>query len=337
MSGAAPDEFQVIADLFAPLARRYPGALGLTDDVALLAPDADHENAVTMDAMVAGVHFLPDDPPDLVARKLVRVNLSDLASKGARPFAIMLAAAFPDGTDLAWLQRFAAGLAQDVNHFNIALIGGDTVSTPGPLTLTLTAFGQVPRGRAVLRSGAQVGDCVWVTGSIGDGALGLRAARGQLPGLAAEHVAFLADRYRLPQPRVSLGAGLPALAHAGMDVSDGLVQDLGHICRVSNVAAVIEAATVPLSPASRAVVAADHSQLATALTGGDDYELLFTAPQAATRAILALGQAAGVAVTAIGRIVEGQGVNVHDEAGRPMSLGRGGWRHFGATDTGAGA
>jgi len=334
LSGA-PDEFEIIAELFAPLARSYPGALGLTDDVALLAPDPDHETAVTVDAMVAGVHFLPDDPPDLVARKLVRVNLSDLAAKGARPFAVTLAAAFPRGTTLDWLRAFGRGLAQDVAEFGIALIGGDTVSTPGPLTLSLTAFGRVAKGRAVLRSAARAGDEVWVSGSIGDGALGLRAARDGWPQLGAAHEAFLADRYRLPRPRVALGAGLPGLAHAGMDVSDGLVQDLGHLCRASGLGAVIAADKLPLSAAARAALAAENSLLASVLTGGDDYELLFTAPAAARDAILELGRRVGVAVTAIGTMIEGGGVMVRDGNGREIVLKRGGWRHFDATETGA--
>lgn len=334
MSGAA-DEFQVIADLFAPLARSYPGALGLTDDVALLAADPDNETAATVDAMVVGVHFLPDDPPDLVARKLVRVNLSDLAAKGARPFAVMLAAAFPRGVELDWLRHFAAGLAADLTEFGIALIGGDTVATPGPLTLSLTALGKVRRGRAVLRSGAQAGDTIWVSGTIGDGALGLRAARDGWDALAVEHVAFLADRYRLPRPRVGLGAGLPGLAHAAMDISDGLIQDLGHLCRVSAVGAVVQAQAVPLSAAAAAALAVDNSLLATALTGGDDYELLFTAPASAAPAIQALGRKAGVAVTAIGTIQPGEGVAVRDRAGCRLDFGRGGWRHFSADDSGA--
>jgi thiamine-monophosphate kinase len=336
LSGA-PDEFQVIAELFAPLARSYPGALGLTDDVALLAADADHETAVTVDAMVAGVHFLPDDPADLVARKLIRVNLSDLAAKGARPFAVMLAAAFPKGTDLDWLRRFAKGLSEDTCEFGIALIGGDTVATPGPLTLSLTALGKVERGRAVLRSAAKAGDVVWVSGTIGDGALGLRAAQGGWAGLTTDHVKYLADRYRVPRPRLALGAGLPGLAHAGMDVSDGLVQDLGHICRASGLGAEIEAAAVPLSPAAQAALAGDHSLLATILTGGDDYELLFTAPPDATEAIAALGERTGVAVVAIGRMVPGTEVVVRGDDGSPMPLRQGGWRHFSATGTGAGA
>ncbi|MCR6632190.1 MAG: thiamine-phosphate kinase [Magnetospirillum sp.] len=324
-----------MADLFAPLARGFPGALGLTDDVALLSSDEQNETAVTMDSMVAGVHFLPDDPPDLVARKLVRVNLSDLAAKGAKPFAVMLAAAFPVGTELAWIRRFADGLGEDLAYFDVALIGGDTVSTPGPLTLSLTAFGRIAKGRTVLRSGAHPGDRIWLSGTLGDGALGLMAARGQLGDLGDGHIAFLADRYRLPRPRVSLGAALPGVASAGMDVSDGLVQDLGHICRASGVAATVEAATVPLSAAAQAALAADHSLLATILTGGDDYELLFTAPAAATPAIEEWGRRVGEAVTAIGVITEGQGVTVRDQVGHPISLGQGGWRHFSASGKGA--
>lgn len=334
MSGG-PDEFEIIAELFAPLARSYPGALGLTDDVALLTPDPDHETAVTVDAMVAGVHFLPDDPPDLVARKLIRVNLSDLAAKGAHPFAVTLAAAFPRGTTLDWLRAFGRGLAQDAAEFGIALIGGDTVSTPGPLTLSLTAFGRVAKGRAVLRSAARAGDDVWVSGSIGDGALGLRAARDGWPQLGAAHEAFLADRYRLPRPRVALGAGLPGLAHAGMDVSDGLVQDLGHICRASGLGAVIQADKVPLSAAALAALTAENSLLASVLAGGDDYELLFTAPPAARDAIQDLGRRVGVTVTAIGTMTGGTGVMVRDGNGRQIVLKRGGWRHFDATETGA--
>ena len=329
MSGQ-PDEFQLIDELFAPLAAGFPGALGLRDDAALLVPEPGNELVATVDAMVAGVHFLPDDPPDLVARKLVRVNLSDLAAKGAHPYAVMLACAFPKGTGVDWLRGFAKGLGQDLREFGVALAGGDTVATPGPLTLSLTAFGQVGKGRAVLRSGARAGDRLWVTGTIGDGALGLAAARGLL-GVGATDAAFLADRYRLPRPRVRAGQGLAGVASAGMDVSDGLLQDLGHLCRASGVAAVVEVESVPMSDAARAALAADVSLLATVLTGGDDYELLFTAPAAATQDVLDLARRTGVPLTAIGTMSVGQGVSVTDATGQAISLGQGGWRHFSAT------
>lgn len=323
------DEFRLIADLFAPLSRGFPGALGLTDDAAFLAAEPGTELVMTVDAMVAGVHFLPDDPPDLIARKLLRVNLSDLAAKGAAPLAVLMAAAFPKDVDEPWLRAFAAGLAEDLDAFGLPLIGGDTVSTPGPLTLSVTALGRVPAGKGLLRSGAAVGEVVWLSGSLGDGALGLAAAQGlPLAGVDAGGMTFLADRYRLPCPRVSVGPRLVGLARASMDVSDGLVQDLGHLARASRVGAVVEVDRLPLSPAARAALAADDSLLARVLTGGDDYELLFTAPPEAAPALVALTAETGVPLTAIGRIVDGEGVRVLDAAGRTLGLKATGWRHF---------
>lgn len=330
MSGGAPDEFGLIAELFAPLAAGYPGALGLTDDAAFIAAEPGFDTVATMDSMVAGVHFLPDDPPDSVARKLIRVNLSDLAAKGAEPRLLMLSAAFPRNVEQDWLRRFGAGLAEDVRAFAVHLIGGDTVSTPGPLTLTLTALGRVEAGRGLKRSGAKEGDTIWVSGSMGDGALGLKAIRGELPGLPAEHLEFLAGRYRLPQPRVTLGPRLVGLAHGAMDVSDGLVQDLGHLCRASGLAARVEAGRVPLSPAAAGVLAADQSLLASVLAGGDDYEVLFTAPSGAEQAIIGLSAELGVALTPIGSMVSGQAgkVTVTGGDGGEIAMERGGWRHF---------
>jgi thiamine-monophosphate kinase len=316
-------EFGRIAKFFAPLATT-PGALGLTDDAALVDCPPGERLVVTVDAMVEGVHFLPDDPPDLVARKLVRVNLSDLAAMAARPVGYFLTTALPRSRGDDWLERFAQGLAQDQAEFGITLLGGDSVSTPGPVSLTLTAFGRIAAGGEVRRGGAGPGDLVFVSGTIGDGAFGLEAARGELDGvLPADAVAYLADRYRLPRPRTGLGPRLSGLATAMMDVSDGLAGDLGHICAVSDVAGVIEAAGVPLSPA-----AARLGRIETALTGGDDYELLFTAPCERRDAIDRAAAAAGVPVTVIGRIEAGQGVRVLDAAGAEMTLAGQGWRHF---------
>ncbi|GGF28587.1 thiamine-monophosphate kinase [Aliidongia dinghuensis] len=317
-------EFGRIAKFFAPLAAGQPGALDLLDDAALVECPPGERLVVTVDAMVEGVHFLSDDPPDLIARKLVRVNLSDLAAMAARPVGYFLTTALPKSRGDDWLARFADGLAQDQAEFGIALLGGDSVSTPGPVSLTLTAFGRVAPGAEVRRSGARPGDLVFVSGTIGDGAFGLEAARGQLDErLDPAEVAYLADRYRLPRPRVALGPRLSGLASAMMDVSDGLAGDLGHICAASSVAGVIEAARVPLSPA-----AARLGRLELALTGGDDYELLFTASRAQQDAILAAAAAAGVPVTPIGRIEAGQGVQVLDAAGQTMALAGVGWRHF---------
>lgn len=330
MTDGAPDEFGLIAELFAPLAAGYPGALGLKDDAAFIAAEPGFDTVATMDSMVAGVHFLPEDPPDLIARKLVRVNLSDLAAKGAEPRLLLLSTAFPRGVAAEWLRAFGAGLAQDVREFGVHLIGGDTVSTPGPLTLTLTALGRVEAGRGLRRAGGRPGDDVWVSGTIGDGALGLKALRGELAGLGAGHLDFLAGRYRLPCPRTVLGPRLVGLAHAAMDVSDGLIQDLGHLCRASGLAARIEAARVPLSPAAAAALAQDQSLLASVLTGGDDYELLFTAPAEAAQALGRLAEQAGAALMPVGRLVEGPAgdVTALGPGGTRIALDRDGWRHF---------
>lgn len=318
-------EFGRIARFFAPLASGAPGALGLTDDAALVDCPPGERLVVTVDAMVEGVHFLADDPPELVARKLVRVNLSDLAAMAARPVGYFLTTALPKFRGDDWLAGFAAGLAQDQAEFGITLLGGDSVSTPGPVSLTLTALGRVPAGAEVRRGGARPGDLVFVSGTIGDGALGLEAAQGKLDGvLEPADVAYLADRYRLPRPRVGLGPRLSGLASAMMDVSDGLVGDLGHICEVSGVAGVIEAGQVPLSVAAAKL----PDRLETILTGGDDYELLFTVPPERRDAVTAAADAAGVPVTTIGRIEAGQGVRVLDGEGREMALAGIGWRHF---------
>jgi len=326
----APDEFELIRRLFAPLATSA-GALGLLDDAALVETPAGRRIALTTDAIVAGVHFLPDDPPDLVARKLVRVNLSDLAAMGAEPAGLLLAACFPQSAEAAWIERFAAGLAADCGGFAVPLLGGDTVATPGPATFVVTAVGTVEAGMELRRSTARIGDRLWVSGTIGDGAFGLFAARGAATALAPEEAAFLRDRYRLPEPRVALGRALIGVATAAMDVSDGLVGDLEHICETSRVGAMIEAARVPLSAPARAAIAAGIGQgLATALVGGDDYELLFAAPPAADARVAAIGAHLGLRLTAIGTIIAGSGVRVEGPGGTPLALAARGYRHFGA-------
>jgi thiamine-monophosphate kinase len=318
MSDALPAEFVLIAKYFRPLAG--PGALDLRDDVALLTPPAGRDLVLTADAMVAGVHFLADDPPDLVGRKLLRVNLSDLAAKGATPLGYLITVSTPRDTPEAWFAGFANGLAQDQREFEVGLLGGDTTSTPGPISLSLTIVGHVASGMAVRRSGASDGDGIWVTGTIGDGALGLAVATGTL----SDPTGFLLDRYRLPRPRIGLAIG--GVASAGMDVSDGLVQDLGHICRASSLGAVIDAALVPLSTQSRA---AGEAWLETCLTGGDDYELLLAVPPAREAALHAAAAACRVPVTRIGVFHSGPPhVMVRAANGEPLALTKGGWSHF---------
>ena len=273
-----PSEFELIERYFAPLARAFPGAYGLLDDAAVISPASGNELVAKTDIIVGGVDFLPDAAADLIARKGLRVNLSDLAAKGATPRAYLLDLVLPETVDEAWIAAFVAGLARDQAEYGVHLIGGDTSSTSGPITIAVSALGEAPIGRIIRRGGAQPGDSVFVTGTIGDAVLGLAALRAALPALDAASAAFLVDRHRLPQPRVALGPQLIGVATAAIDVSDGLVADLRHICAVSRLSAVVEARSVPLSPAARVAIAGDPQRLATALTGGDDYEILFTAP-----------------------------------------------------------
>ena len=322
MAGSIPPEFSLIYKHFLPLAG--PGALALGDDAAVFAPPPGRELVVAADAMVAGVHFLPDDPPDLVARKLLRTNLSDLAAMGATPLGYLLTVSVPRNTPEAWFAGFAAGLAADQAEFGLQVLGGDTTSTPGPVSLSLTILGTVSAGMALRRNGARTGDGVWITGTIGDGALGLLAATGRLD----DPDGFLAGRYRLPQPRVALGQRLAGIATAAMDISDGLVQDLGHLARAGGLGAVMAADDVPLSDAARAAVAGDPALMGRIFSGGDDYELLFAADPADAGQIRDAGVAAGVTVTRIGCFMPGEGVRLLDAAGGAVALPQGGWSHF---------
>jgi thiamine-monophosphate kinase len=315
-----------IREFFAPLAG--PGALGLTDDAALLDCPPGCRLVVTVDQLVEGVHYLADDPPELVARKLLRRNLSDLAAMGAWPRGYLLTSALPARLEDAWVRRFAEGLGDDQRRFGVTLLGGDSTSTPGPASLTLTAIGEVAAGREIRRGGARPGDRVWVSGTIGDAFLGLRVLRGAHAELAPEHRAALIARYRLPDPRVDLGPRLAGLAHALIDISDGLVADLGHVCDVSGVAATIALPAVPLSDAAREAVAGDAALHAALAAGGDDYELLFAAPPEAAEALAALGASLMLPLTEIGTIDDGAGVRLVGADGAAIPLAAGGWRHF---------
>ena len=318
-----PREFALIARHFRPLAG--DGALDLGDDAALLTPPEGQQLVLAADALVEGVHFLPDDPPGMIARKLLRVNLSDLAAMGAAPLGYLMTTAFTRGTPDSWIADFVAGLAEDQQRYGIAVLGGDTVATPGPACFSLTIIGTVPPGQALHRRGARIGDEVWVSGSIGDGALGLRVLQGSL---AADAEGHLARRYHLPEPRLALGQALRGVARAAMDVSDGLVQDLGHLCRAAGCGAEITADAVPLSTAARVALAGDAALLPLILTGGDDYELLFaTAPEDAV-AVQATSIKAGVPVARLGRFIAGEGVVVRDASGATIMLPQGGWSHF---------
>jgi thiamine-monophosphate kinase len=283
---------------------------------------------VTSDALVEGVHFLADDPADAVAAKSLRVNLSDLAAKGAVPRFYLMDLVLPQERGEPWVRTFAAGLAADQDEFGVKLIGGDTTGTPGPLTVAITALGQIAPGKMLLRSGAKAGDDVYVSGTIGDAALGLIAQRGGLNRLGAAKRKELVRRYRLPQPRTTLGPRLVDLANAAIDVSDGLVADLGHICETSNLAAAIDEASVPLSPAAALTVREHPAMMPSVLTGGDDYEILFTARPGASKAVAALARKLDLPLTRIGEMREGSGVAVVRVDGTVREIERAGWEHF---------
>jgi len=319
-------EFGRIRRFFAPLAG--PGGLGLMDDAALIDCAPGHRLVVTVDAIVEGVHYLADDPPDLVARKLLRANLSDLAAMGARPLYYLLATALPASLGDDWVARFAAGLAEDQQNYCIALLGGDSVATTGPAVLSLTALGEVAVGAEIRRSGAQPGDRIWVSGTIGDAFLGLQVLRGGYPSLAPVDRVALTRRFQLPEPRTALGPRLAGVAHAMLDVSDGLLADLGHICEASHTGATVVLQSLPLSPAARRAVAGEPDLPASLAAAGDDYELLFAAPPEADAAVGRLAAELGLPITAIGTIETGAGVRLVDAGGNPIRVATAGYRHF---------
>ncbi|MCK5778446.1 MAG: thiamine-phosphate kinase [Rhodospirillales bacterium] len=317
------DEFDIIHRYFAPLTRGDKAAFGLTDDAASIPTRAGFEHVVTTDAIVQGVHFLEDERPENIAHRLCGSNLSDLAAMGARPLGFTLAAAWQKGTGAAFIEAFATGLGEWVDDFDFPLLGGDTVTTPGPMMFSLTAIGEVEAGKALTRGGAKPGDTVYVSGTIGDGALGLLAAQGNLDGLSDKDADYLKGRFRRPSPRVSTGASLVGTASACIDISDGLVQDLGHIAAASGVSVRIKSDRIPLSKAARAALEADPSLLETILTGGDDYELAFTS--------LEEPEVGDAPLIVIGEVTEGAGVSVTGPDGEAMQLRSGGFNHFAGT------
>jgi thiamine-monophosphate kinase len=324
-------EERLIARYFKPLAT-HPGAFGLTDDAAAIAPPAGCDLVLKTDGVIAGVHFFPDDPPDTVAKKVLRMNLSDLAAKGAKPLGFLLALALPQGIGEAWLSSFARGLGEDAEYFGCPLLGGDTDHTPGPISVSVTAFGAVPHGTMVRRAGAAPGDRVVVTGTIGDAALGLALRRDPSAagrwGLSRDQQDHLKGRYLVPQPRNAIAEILRAHASAAMDVSDGLAGDLAKLCRASGVAAEIACADVPLSDAARAALAQDPALIETIISGGDDYEVLATVSPGKVAALRQQASAAGVAVTEIGKVVAGQGAHFLGADGKPLTLAHPSFSHF---------
>jgi len=320
-------EDRLIANFFKPLAT-HPGALGLTDDAAFVTPPPGCDLVLKTDAIIGGVHFFAADPADLVARKALRVNLSDLAAKGAKPLGFLVSLALPKEIGEDWLGQFAQGLRADATHYGCPLFGGDTDRTPGPITIAISMFGTVPQGTMPRRAGAKPGDRVLVSGSIGDAALGLRLRNGADWKLNDAQRQHLSSRYLLPQPRNALAEAVRQFASASMDVSDGLAGDLAKLARVSGVAAVVEAARVPLSEAAKAAVAAEPTLIETVLTGGDDYEIVCTVPAAKLDAFRAAAKAADIAVTEIGRVTQGEGVDFIGADGKTLVFQHASFSHF---------
>lgn len=300
----------------------HPAARGLLDDAAVLDPPLGQQLVATHDVLVEGVHYTSGCPPRDVAWKLLAVNLSDLAAMGARPAGVLAGVALPAATDDAWIEDFIDGLGHACARFGAPLLGGDTVRGGDVAVLGMTALGFVPAGAALGRVSARPGDRLWVSGTLGDAALGLRIALGD----AAPHAELLA-RYRRPSPRLAMGLALRGIASAAMDVSDGLLLDARRLAAASGVALEVWLADMPLSDAARERLGVDDDALLAAATGGDDYELLFTAPSAADARVRAAAGAAGVAVSPIGLTSEGEGLRVIGSTGDALYPRRLGYEH----------
>ncbi len=320
-------EFELIKRCFAPLASSGAPAFGLKDDAAIYTPSKGCDLVFTKDAMVAGVHFFADDDPAAIARKLIRVNLSDLAAMGAVPKGYLLAFARSADCGIDWIDAFATGLAADQKEFDFHLFGGDTVSTPGPLMLSLTAIGEVEHDRALSRSGARAGDYIYCSGTLGDSALGLKCRRGEALDMPVSVLEFLTDRYLIPQPRILLGQHLIGVASSAMDISDGLPGDIRHILQASGVGASIWLEHLPVSWAARVFVEKNPDAIGRMRAGGDDYELLFTAPELSTGALSRLQKVSNTQITAIGKITPGDTLNFLDQHGNRVDTGVG-YQHF---------
>lgn len=336
------NEFSIIAKYFKPLAAGFTGSLNLSDDAAIIAQLPDSELVITKDAISQGIHFIGNEPPELIAGKALRVNLSDLAAMGATPLCYFLALMLPKNTSEQWLEKFAGGLKQTQEEFNISLAGGDTTATEGSFSISITAIGTIPKGAALKRSGAKAGDDIYVSGTLGDSALGLELLQSSPFPHPPSH--FI-NRYLTPEPRIKLGEKLRGTATSAMDISDGLAQDLGHICTASNVGAIIYAEKIPISKCHPALVAEsgeNHTDLTyntrprnecwvtieKALTGGDDYELLFTAAPDKRQFIAALAKPLNLQITLIGQITQDKNIIILDKNNDILQLDKKGFAHF---------
>lgn len=325
-------EEAIIQGFLAPLAAGAPGAFGLKDDCATAAPSPGNEFVLKTDAIAEGVHFLPTDAPADIGWKALAVNVSDLAAKGAKPVGYLMSLAFPEPPSRDWMAEFARGLGQAQAQFGMHLLGGDTDRRPGPITITPMVMGEVPIGRMVRRATAREGDSIYVSGTLGDAALGLALSRNAALAtrwrLAETHAHALVSRFARPQPRLALGNALLGHACAAMDLSDGLLKDLGRMCSASGVGATVAYDALPQSEAFRSVRKVDAQATEAALFAGDDYEVLAAIAPDENQLFEAEARAAGVRVSRIGAFVSGAKVELQDASGKRIPVGRTGWDHF---------
>ncbi|MEM5584058.1 thiamine-phosphate kinase [Roseibium sp. AS2] len=332
MGADRPGEFELISRFFAPLAQD-PGSLGLSDDAAVITPAAGRDLVLTKDLLAADTHFFSDDAPEAIAAKALRVNLSDLAAKGARPRGYLLGLALPDDWTTEWLERFCKGLAADQAAYDFPLLGGDTIRSGNGLQVSITAIGEVTRGKAVRRSGARPSDLIFVTGTIGDAAAGLQARLDpdfrRRHGVSAEQQAFILDRYLLPRPRTRIAGLLTECASAALDVSDGLVADCGHLAAASAVDVTLDLGKLPLSDALRHLRDKAPPVFSRCLNGGDDYEVLVSIPEERAAAFAQDAARLGCPITQIGHVTRGNGQVVLTRDGQELAAQEDdGFRHF---------
>ncbi|MEX0300658.1 MAG: thiamine-phosphate kinase [Kordiimonas sp.] len=316
-----PDEFDLIAQYFAPLAGE--AGLELKDDAACIKARPGYDCIVSKDILVEGTHFFEGANPFDLAFKALAVNVSDLAAKGAKPAIYFLGLSLPTTIEENWLKSFSAGLQVAQDSYPVELAGGDTTSTKGPITISITALGYVEESSMIKRSGAKVEDDVYVTGTLGDAAIGLKALQAD-PSASG----YLVARYHRPQARLQIGLSLHGIANSAADVSDGLLADLGHICNASKVGVTIQQAKLPLSPSTEAALRENSSFADLVWSGGDDYEILFTSPRSNRQQIEQLSSEVAVPITRIGTVEQGEGVRLVDQSGNLVQVKNVGFQHF---------
>ena len=322
------DEFGLIKKYLAPLAKAE-GAFALTDDAAVFSCSEGKEIVVAKDTIVEGVHFLENTKSELIAKKLMRVNLSDMAAMGAVPKYYLLSLCLPKNTKEGWIRNFSNGLKSDQKEFGVTLLGGDTVSHDGKLILTITMIGEVKSGKAIRRNGAKVGDDIYVSGTVGDAAFGLKCLESRIENRESSKLNNkMVDKYLLPQPRISLGQGLSNIANSAIDISDGLLADLEHICDCSGVGALINRCEIPISEGVKQHIDKQDKLWDLVLAGGDDYELVFTANKKNRLKIRKIADKTGIMVTRVGEITRKKGLVVLNDDGESIKIKHTGYKHI---------